>query len=317
MCANCGKGEEESDKLKVCTACKMVKYCNRDCQIAHRPQHKKACRIRAAELVNNNTISNKEELDYCGKSLYRDITDEELFKQPPQKDDCPICCIRLPSLGSGSKYKSCCGKMICSGCSLAPVYDNRGNVVAKLCPFCRTLFHDSDEEQVGRVKKRVETNDSAAIYTLGYYYFTGLYGVPQDYTRALELYHRAGDDGYAQALCNIGYAYQYSKGVEKDMKKAIYYYKLAAICGEVVARNNLGILSLMSGNFDNALKHFMIAAECGCAESLKYLKEMYSIGDATKDDYTEALQAYQVYLDEIKSEQRDIAGAADEKYRCY
>ena len=36
MCANCGKGEDESDILKACTACKLVKYCGRDCQIAHR-----------------------------------------------------------------------------------------------------------------------------------------------------------------------------------------------------------------------------------------------------------------------------------------
>jgi len=49
-CANYGKGEEESNNLKSCVACKMVKYCNRDCQIAHRPMHKKACKKRAAEL---------------------------------------------------------------------------------------------------------------------------------------------------------------------------------------------------------------------------------------------------------------------------
>ena len=47
-CSACGK--EGGDSLKACMACKMVKYCNRDCQIAHRPQHKKACKKRAAEL---------------------------------------------------------------------------------------------------------------------------------------------------------------------------------------------------------------------------------------------------------------------------
>ena len=49
-CASCGK--EGGDSLKACTACKMVKYCNRECQVAHRPLHKKACKKRAAELYD-------------------------------------------------------------------------------------------------------------------------------------------------------------------------------------------------------------------------------------------------------------------------
>jgi len=49
-CANCGKGEEGANSLKVCTACKMVKYCNVACQKAHRSQHKKDCKKRATEL---------------------------------------------------------------------------------------------------------------------------------------------------------------------------------------------------------------------------------------------------------------------------
>ena len=52
LCANCGKGEESAGDLKSCTACKLVKYCNRDCQIAHRPQHKKECKKRAAEVYS-------------------------------------------------------------------------------------------------------------------------------------------------------------------------------------------------------------------------------------------------------------------------
>jgi len=64
ICAACGKA---GDNLKICTACKLVKYCNRDCQISHRSKHKKECRKRAAELQragdNNNTSnSNVNEL---------------------------------------------------------------------------------------------------------------------------------------------------------------------------------------------------------------------------------------------------------------
>ena len=40
-------------------------------------------------------------------------------------------------------------------------------------------------------------------------------------------------------------------------------------------------------------------------------------GHATKDDYAKALRAYQAYLAEIKSAQRDAAAAARANYRYY
>jgi hypothetical protein len=55
--ANCGKGEEAEAKLKACSACKLVKYCGRTCQIAHRPQHKQACQKRAAELDQQRSLA--------------------------------------------------------------------------------------------------------------------------------------------------------------------------------------------------------------------------------------------------------------------
>ena len=51
-----------------------------------------------------------------------------------------------------------------------------------------------------------------------------------------------------------------------------------------------------------------------CADSLKRIKELYTDGYATKEDYTKALQSYQAYLSEIKTDQRDKATADDEKY---
>jgi len=296
VCANCGKGEEESDKLKACTACNLVKYCNRECQIAHRPQHKKECRKRAAELH-----------------------DVELFKQPPPEvEDCPICFIRLPTLTSGRKYMSCCGKVICNGCAYAPRYDNQGNKVAEdKCAFCRTPAPKTQEEAVERLKKKFEADDAEAIYITGCYYAAGENGFPQDYPKALELYDRAGGLGYAGAYNNIGSSYQHGKGVEVDMKKANHYYELAAMGGAVMARYNLGWLEENAGNADRALKHYMIAVRNGCAISLEETKDLYSNGHVTKDDYTAALRSYQEYLGEIKSAQRDKAAAEREEYRYH
>lgn len=69
-----------------------------------------------------------------------------------------------------------------------------------------------------------------------------------------------------------------------------------------------------AGNVDRTVKHHMIAVRGGYNRSLKVIQELYTKGHAAKEDYTMALQAYQEYLGEIKSDQRDKAIAADEKY---
>jgi len=298
ICANCGKGEEGDDikKLKACTACKLVKYCSRECQIAHRPQHKKECRKRAAELH-----------------------DIELFKQPPYQEDCPICFLRIPFLNTGWRYQTCCGTVICSGCSYSPVYDNQGNEVDnQKCAFCRVPVPKTDsEEELERMKKRVEAGDPIANYDLGCAYRDGARGLPQDYTKSLKLFHQAAELGYSEAYVCIGFAHSNGRGVE-NKKKAEHYYELAAKGGNVSARYNLGIREMKTGNMDRALKHFMIAAGSGDSDCLNCIKDFYSNGHGvTKEDYMKALKLYQVYLGEIKSDQRDKAAAADEENRYY
>ena len=46
----------------------------------------------------------------------------------------------------------------------------------------------------------MEANDPAAMYNLGVCYRDGLFGFPQDYTKALEHCHRAGELGYAKLM---------------------------------------------------------------------------------------------------------------------
>ena len=68
---------------------------------------------------------------------------------------------------------------------------------------------------------------------------------------------------------------------------------------------------------DRALKHHMIAVGFGYNDCLEYIKQMFMNGEAIKDDYAKALQAYQAYLSEIRSPQRDEAAAFDEDYKYY
>ena len=71
----------------------------------------------------------------------------------------------------------------------------------------------------------------------------------------------------------------------------------------------MGVDEYDAGNYDRALKHFMIAVRGG-DDSVKAIQRMYMNGHATKDQYANALQLHQVYLNEIKSDQRDKAAAA-------
>ena len=284
MCANCGKGEESSGDLKACTACKMVKYCDRECQIAHRPQHKTACKKRAAEL-----------------------RDEKLFKEHAP-EECPICMLPLPLYDhhtgtTGTTFFSCCGKDICDGC----IYAMKESEAKDLCPFCRTPPANSDEEQIKRVQRMVDAGNAFAIFQLGGYYADGSRGMPQDRAKANELFLKAGELGCVDAYYNLGIAYDEGNGVEINKKKAKNYYELAAMKGDVAARFNLGCMEGHAGNHNQAMKHFLIAARAGSKLSLDVVKNGYTEGLVTKDEYANTLRAYQKSQDEMKSDARDKA----------
>ena len=270
----------------------MVKYCNAACKKKHRSKHKKQCEKRVAELH-----------------------DEKLFKQPPLREECPICMLPMPEMESGRRYNACCGKLICSGCFYANVMMMKG---ADICPFCRTSSSGTDREMRKQLENLVKKNDAIAIFNLGCGYNRGKYGCPQNRAKALELWHHAGELGSTDSYFNIGMAYYDGRGVGLDEKKARHYYELAAIGGDAKARYTLAILETKAGNMGRALNHYMISVKGGFAKPLLAIKDLYMAGYATKEDYSNALQAHQEYLGEVKSIQRDDAAAHDsDQYKYY
>src|SRR6056300_1755002 len=146
VCASCGKAEVDDIKLKICTACKLVKYCSVDCQKNHRKQHKKACKKRAAE-----------------------IRDDRLFRQPDESHlgECPICCLPLPLDHNKWNINSCCCKAICTGCNHANYLREKEQGLEQRCPFCREPLTKPDEEMNQLLMKRVKANDPAALFQMG------------------------------------------------------------------------------------------------------------------------------------------------------
>ena len=279
-CANCGK-EGNSDDMNTCNKCKMVKYCNAACKKKHRSKHKKACEKRVAELH-----------------------DEQLFKDPPTREECPICLIPLPS-GRGRSFQSCCGKEICIGC----IYAMNMSEGKDICAFCRTPPAISDEEEIVRIKKLMKAGNAEAYYMLAGCYAQGIKGLSRDMNKANELLLKAGELGCAVAYFNLGNLYLVGNGVEVDKRKVKYYHELAAMMGFADARHNLGVLEAegQSGNYDRAcversMKHFILAARAGYEASLGIVKGGFKEGMVTKDEFANTLRAYHDRQKEMKSE---------------
>ena len=286
-CANCGK-EGNSKGMNICNKCKMVKYCNAACKKKHRTKHKKACERRVAELH-----------------------EEALFKDPPPREECPICMLPLPLDAGESTFYSCCGKRICNGCILMLISDEKG-----LCAFCRTPPPSSDEERVKQIKNLMDKGNGGGFYQLASFYARGVYGIPQNFQKTNELLLKAGELGCAEGYHNLGLAYDNGRGVEADKKKAQHYYELAAIGGHLLARHNLGCVEEEAGNQHRAIKHWLISARAGSERSLDAVKIEFRNGLVTKDVYANTLRAYHESQKEMKNNERNRAQDCFEVYHA-
>jgi hypothetical protein len=303
-CADCGEKEEGVVSLKVCKSCMSVKYCNAVCQKNHWATHKKECKRRAAEL-----------------------RDEALFKDPPAKEDCPICflpmpfrlicCVSLPpatilsvpiydyamahemlTTETALEYFPCCGKTICRGCDYS--FCKSGN--EERCPFCNAdRCSKTDEQQVEEIRKRVDANDAASTYVLANSYYNGFNGFQQDHTKAIELYARAAELGFSEAHSHLGIMY-YEGG---DLKKAKIHLEAAAMAGHEAARLNIGSLDYNSGNMERAVKHWTIAASAGYHAAMHELRKLFEKGAVSRETIDSILVAYNTSCAEMRSKARD------------
>ena len=305
-CSDCGGVAGEGASLKACKSCWLVKYCNVNCQKNHWPKHKKECKERAAE-----------------------IHDEALFKDPPPKEDCPICflpmperllsCMTLPPATISSvpiadyakanevlagkaaetNYE-CCGKTICGGC----VYSFRESGNNEKCPFCKANRKGiTAEEAVEQLMKLVEVNDAGAMCVLADDYYHGQLGLLQDRDKAMELWTRAAKLGSSKAHYQLGCTYD----AEGNSKKEKFHYEAAAMAGDEAARNNLGTMEAQSGNMGRAVKHWAIAASAGHHQALHNLLLAFRTGIVNRDTIDSTLAAYNNSCVEMRCEVRDAA----------
>ena len=137
-------------------------------------------------------------------------------------------------------------------------------------------------------------------------------GLTKDVGQSLELWKKAAELGSSPAHFSLGQVYSGQHdiilGVEKDEKRAMHHYRLAAIGGMIEARHALGNMAYNSeNNVKLAMKHWIMAANAGHDTSLEMVKHGYKHGCCSKDEFAKTLRAHKAATDEMKSDQRDEA----------
>ncbi len=80
---------------------------------------------------------------------------------------------------------------------------------------------------------------------------------------AFELFRQAVEQGDKNSLFNLGYCYDEGIGTEKNIRKALYWYKKAAKEGVLAAYSNIAIHYSSIGDFKQAKRWFLDAFKKG------------------------------------------------------
>ena len=271
-CTNCSKVKFDDIELNVCTV---------ECQLA-----RLSCRVG--------------------------LSDDDLFKDPPEREECPVCMLTLPFDPSLGVFRACCGKVICGGCHHAQMKEDIRSGKSwrdvSLCAFCRTPAPSTDKDTFDRLNRGMKRNDPRSFNIAAIHHMEGHCGREKDVAKAMALFLRGGELGCYEAYHNLGRLYYGGEKVQKDMKKAQYLFEIAAIAGSAVARYHIGILEeTVHDDLYRASKHYLISAKAGFEPALNELLECYRNGYVKKDEYAEALKAFQKYDTDTKSAMRDEA----------
>ena len=143
-------------------------------------------------------------------------------------------------------------------------------------------------ESLERLSEKID--DSWIFFDLALCYDFGK-GVECDIKKAVEYYTRAAEMGNDKARHNLAHLYRYgAPGLEIDYEKAIKYYSEAADKGAERSRNALAELYDELGEFEKAFEQYEKSAHAGNKTGLYYLARCYASGNGTEKDIPKAIE---------------------------
>lgn len=165
------------------------------------------------------------------------------------------------------------------------------------------------------LKKEAENGDMVAQCRYAESLAGGLFPTRQELEEAVFWYKKSAGQGYSPAQRQLGDAYFYGHGVEKDVQLAIKWYKLAATQNNPVAQYNLGVC-YTSGigvpqSSEIAAVLYRVSAESGYDVAQNALGKCFLEGNGVSQNYMLAVSWFQKAI---------VQGNVYAKYnlgRCY
>lgn len=150
-------------------------------------------------------------------------------------------------------------------------------------------------------EKKAARGNHEAQYRLGLILETGYDTIAADTARAVELFKRSADAGYAPAQNYLGYLYRQGQGVKANPDSAVYWLRMAADAGDPKASANVAYMLLngegvglasQSARDSLAARYLMRASQAGLPTALTQLADLYQTGRGVPRDTLQAIRLY-------------------------
>ena len=193
-------------------------------------------RANQCHITSNQTLDIVLRANQCLRGGTGAEDNNSQLSMTPTKETCDKCGSILSSNYDGSPLKQlfmvCCGALICYRCLED---DTVGAPFKEECSLCKKAISKSNEERVNRCLDKAIGHNHKAVCVLADCFLRGEWGVPQDISKAIQLWEVAFELGSPAASYNLGVAYLKGDGVEKDVSRAFEYFAFAAQGGHDVA----------------------------------------------------------------------------------
>jgi uncharacterized protein len=172
-----------------------------------------------------------------------------------------------------------------------------------------TGLDKNQAEAMRWIKNAEKSGNKKALYTMGTMYEEG-FPFDRSYEKSVEYYKRAAYHGILNAYVKLYIAYQYGKGVDPDLKKAIHWLrkteneppegKVKEYAKQMLAD---AYFEIAINEQDNALKFklFNLSWSRGNKYAIEAIGDMFQAGLGVKQNFSSAAVAYKVAIKNMKA----------------